>query len=85
MPYRDLRDDLCSIARPVSVLGDRWTLLVLRQAFRGIRRFGHFQSTLGISRPVLAERLGQLVSAGHPGAPPLRERAADPARVPADP
>jgi DNA-binding HxlR family transcriptional regulator len=64
MPYRDLQDDPCSIARPVSVLGDRWTLLVLRQAFRGIRRFGHFQSTLGISRPVLAERLGQLVSAG---------------------
>ncbi len=47
MPYRDLRDDLCSIARPVSVLGDRWTLLVLRQAFRGIRRFGHFQSHPG--------------------------------------
>ena len=50
MPYHDLQHDPCSIARPVSVLGDRWTLLILRQAFRGIRRFGQFQSTLGISR-----------------------------------
>ena len=64
MPYHDLQHDPCSIARPVSVLGDRWTLLILRQAFRGIRRFGQFQSTLGISRPLLAERLAQLVNAG---------------------
>jgi len=64
MPYQDLQHDPCSIARPVSLLGDRWTLLMLRQAFRGIRRFGQFQSTLGISRPLLAERLAQLVDAG---------------------
>lgn len=64
MPYRDLHDDQCSIARPVSVLGDRWTLIVLRQAFRGIRRFDEFQSSLGISRPLLADRLAQLVDEG---------------------
>ena len=64
MPYRDLQDDACSIARPVSVLGDRWTLIVLRQAFRGVRRFDEFQSSLGISRPLLADRLARLVQAG---------------------
>ncbi|MGH3273105.1 MAG: winged helix-turn-helix transcriptional regulator [Streptosporangiaceae bacterium] len=64
MPYRDLQDDPCSIARPVSLLGNRWTLIMLRQAFRGVRRFEEFQSTLGISRPLLAERLAQLTDAG---------------------
>ena len=64
MPYRDLQDDQCSIARPLSVLGDRWTMIVLRQAFRGIRRFDEFQSSLGISRPLLADRLALLTEAG---------------------
>jgi DNA-binding HxlR family transcriptional regulator len=64
MPYRDLGDELCSIARPIALLGDRWTLILLRQAFLGIRRFGEFQSSLGISRALLADRLSQLVAAG---------------------
>lgn len=40
MEYRDLEHELCSIARPISVLGERWTLIVLRQAFMGARRAG---------------------------------------------
>ena len=64
MAYRDLGQELCSIARPISVLGERWTLIVLRQAFLGARRFDDFQSSLGISRSLLADRLGRLVTAG---------------------
>jgi DNA-binding HxlR family transcriptional regulator len=64
MAYRDLEQELCSIARPISVLGERWTLIVLRQAFLGARRFEDFQSSLGISRSLLADRLGRLVAAG---------------------
>jgi DNA-binding HxlR family transcriptional regulator len=64
MEYRDLEHELCSIARPISVLGERWTLIVLRQAFMGARRFEGFQSSLGISRSLLADRLSRLVAAG---------------------
>lgn len=54
----------CSIARTLEVIGDRWTLLVLRDAFRGIRRFDDFRRDLGIARPVLADRLRRLVDHG---------------------
>ena len=63
MAYGDLEHEPCSIARPVALLGDRWTLIVLRQAFAGIRRFEEFQSTVGLSRSLLSERLGRLVEA----------------------
>jgi DNA-binding HxlR family transcriptional regulator len=54
----------CNVARPIALLGDGWTLLVLRQAFMGTRRFDDFQQALDISRPLLAERLRKLVDAG---------------------
>ena len=54
----------CSIARPAALLGDRWTLVILRQAFTGVKRFEDFQQSLGISRSLLADRLGRLVEAG---------------------
>ena len=54
----------CSIARTLAVVGDRWTLLVLRDAFLGARRFEQFQTSLGISRHRLADRLGRLVRHG---------------------
>jgi DNA-binding HxlR family transcriptional regulator len=60
----DLADFECFIARPVSLLGDRWTLVVLRDAFLGVRRFEDFQTSLGISRSLLADRLSRLVEAG---------------------
>jgi DNA-binding HxlR family transcriptional regulator len=60
----DFADQPCNIARPVALVGEGWTLLVLRQAFMGIRRFEDFQATLGISRSLLAERLRRLVDAG---------------------
>lgn len=64
MRSADLIHEHCSIARPVGLLGDRWTLIVLRQAFAGVRRFDDFQSSLGISRALLSDRLGGLVDAG---------------------
>src|SRR5882757_4962241 len=63
MAYGDLEHEPCSIARPVALLGDRWTLIMLRQAFAGVRRFEEFQSTVGLSRSLLSERLGRLVEA----------------------
>lgn len=54
----------CSIERSLEVLGERWTFLVLRQAFAGTTRFSDFQARLGIATDVLARRLGTLVCAG---------------------
>lgn len=54
----------CTIARTAAVIGDRWTLLVLRDAFLGIKRFEQLQADLGISRHRLADRLGRLVRHG---------------------
>lgn len=54
----------CSIARALEVLGDRWTILLVRDAFLGLRRFDDFQRDLGVARNVLADRLGRLVDEG---------------------
>jgi DNA-binding HxlR family transcriptional regulator len=54
----------CSIASTVQIVGDRWSLLILRDAFRGIRRFDEFQSDLGIARNLLTDRLAKLVDHG---------------------
>ena len=64
MKWSHLEEERCSVARTVSVIGDRWTLLVLRDCFLGVRRFEAFQQRLGISRPMLADRLRKLVEAG---------------------
>jgi DNA-binding HxlR family transcriptional regulator len=54
----------CTIARALEIVGERWTLLIVRDAFYGVRRFGDFAAHLGIPRAVLAERLRALVAAG---------------------
>jgi DNA-binding HxlR family transcriptional regulator len=54
----------CSVAGTLAVVGERWSLLVLREAFLGVRRFADFQRALGAPRAVLAERLGTLVAQG---------------------
>lgn len=64
MKWQDVGEQPCSIARSLAVVGDRWTLMVLRCAFLGIRRFDDFQSMLGVTRHVLADRLKRLVEAG---------------------
>lgn len=57
-------DMSCSIARCLEQVGDGWTLLIVREAFFGTRRFGEFQSHLGIAPNVLAARLQGLVQHG---------------------
>lgn len=61
MRWSDIGEQDCSIARALSVVGDRWTLLILREAFLRTRRFDDFQARTGAPRPVLAERLKTLV------------------------
>jgi DNA-binding HxlR family transcriptional regulator len=51
----------CSIARTLELVGERWTLLVLREAFLGVRRFDAMQAKLGVARNVLSARLERLV------------------------
>ena len=54
----------CSVARTLAIVGDRWTFLVVRDAFLRVRRFEQFQARLGISRHRLADRLARLVAHG---------------------
>ena len=56
--------DTCAIAAAVSVVGDPWTLLILRDAFLGVRRFEDFRRGLGVARSVLSGRLKKLVEYG---------------------
>ncbi len=51
----------CSIARTLEVVGERWTLLIVRDALLGAQRFDEFQASLGIARNVLSDRLASLV------------------------
>lgn len=64
MLHRTYGEQVCSIARTLEVLGERWTLLVVRDAMLGLRRFDEFQRSLGVARNVLTERLKRLVEAG---------------------
>ena len=64
MKWTDLADERCSVARSVAVIGDRWTLMLLRDCFLGIRRFEDFERRLGISRSVIADRLKTLTDEG---------------------
>jgi DNA-binding HxlR family transcriptional regulator len=54
----------CSLARTLEVVGERWTMLILRDCFLGVRRFSDFAAHLDISRAVLTQRLAGLVEAG---------------------
>lgn len=51
----------CSVARTLEVIGERWTFLVLREAFMGVRRFDELQRNTGVARNILAARLRKLV------------------------
>ena len=64
MKWTELSAEPCSLARSVAVIGDRWTLMLLRDAFLGVRRFEDFERRLGISRSIIAERLKRLVGEG---------------------
>ena len=69
---KDYAEQDCALARALEVVGERWTLLIVRDAFYGVRRFSDFQAHLDIPKAVLADRLGALVSEG------VLERRRDP-------
>lgn len=64
MRWSEIGNEHCSVARTLSVIGERWTMLVLREAFLGIRRFEEFQQRTGAARAVLSDRLRRLTDAG---------------------
>ena len=61
MKWSDLSEVNCPIARSLSIFGDRWTLLIIRNDFMHTSRFDEFQNQLGMTRHLLAERLNRLV------------------------
>jgi DNA-binding HxlR family transcriptional regulator len=63
-PYSSYDSDTCSIARTLALVGDRWTLLLLRDIANRVGRFDELASHLGIARNVLSRRLARLVGAG---------------------
>jgi DNA-binding HxlR family transcriptional regulator len=54
----------CPVARPLDAIGDWWSLLIVRDAFDGLRRFGEFRESLGVAKNILATRLRNLVAHG---------------------
>jgi DNA-binding HxlR family transcriptional regulator len=73
MDWRELDSTRCSVARTASVVGDSWSVLVLRDLFNGIRRFDDLAGHLGIARNVLTRRLTALTEAGVIVRVPYRE------------
>ena len=64
MLNRDYEGQNCSVARALEVVGERWSLLIVRDVFLGLRRFEELQQNLGIARNVLTDRLNRLVEEG---------------------
>src|SRR5438067_13383803 len=64
MLRRDYEGQNCSIARALELVGERWTLLIVRDVFLGLHRFDELQESLGIARNVLTDRLNRLVEEG---------------------
>ena len=62
--YELERPPVCSVGRAMEILGERWTMLIMREAFYGVRRFSDMQRNLGIARNILSTRLQTLVRAG---------------------
>ena len=73
MKWDDLGQEPCSVARSVAVIGDRWTLMILRDCFLGVRRFETLQERLGISRTIIADRLKHLTEEGVLSRAPYQE------------
>ena len=64
MKYKSFDHMNCSLAQTLTVIGERWTLLILRDAFFGAKRFGQFERSLGIAKNILSARLNMLVDEG---------------------
>lgn len=75
MKWEDINTQICSIARTLSVVGDRWTLLIIRDVFMGLRRFSEIQSSLEITKHRLSDRLNKLQQDGI-----IEKRSVDPTK-----
>jgi len=64
MQRTSLKSDPCPVARALDSIGDWWSLLIIRDAFDGVRRFGDFQRSLGVAKNILTVRLRRLVTDG---------------------
>ena len=64
MKWNALAGQSSSLCKALSVIGDRWTLLILNQCFLKLRRYGEIRSSLGLSKPLLAARLKKMVRLG---------------------
>jgi len=64
MARTDFTERACSVARTLGIVGEQWSLLIMRDAFLGVRRFEDFQQHLGIARNILSDRLTKLVEHG---------------------
>ena len=64
MKRKSLENDACPVARALEAAGDVWSMLIVRDAFAGKRRFGEFQQSLGVAKNVLTVRLRKLVALG---------------------
>jgi DNA-binding HxlR family transcriptional regulator len=74
MLKRDYPTQYCSVASTLEIIGERWTILVLRDVFLGIRRFDELQRDLGVARNILQARLERLVEHGILKKRPYQER-----------
>jgi DNA-binding HxlR family transcriptional regulator len=74
MLKRDYPTQYCSVASTLEIIGERWTILILRDVFLGIRRFEELQRHLGVARNILQTRLERLVEAGIVNKRPYQER-----------
>src|SRR5258707_2000388 len=75
MKWNALAEQSSSLCKALSVIGDRWTLLILNQCFLKLRRYGEIQSSLGLSKPLLAARLKKMVRLGVLKKVPCRKSA----------
>lgn len=64
MKWLEMSTENCTVQRTLDLVGEKWTLLILRDAFNGVRRFDDFRRHVGVSEAVLADRLRKLVAAG---------------------
>ena len=64
MRWSEVGQEPCSVARTAALIGDRWTLMILRDCFLGVRRFEAFEKRLGISRSIVSDRLRRLTAEG---------------------
>jgi DNA-binding HxlR family transcriptional regulator len=74
MLHRDYPNQYCSVASTLEIVGERWTILILRDVFLGIRRFEDLQRDLGVARNILQARLTRLVEQGILVKRPYQER-----------